>query len=52
MQIADDTSFILTNFSYIPFIFEPFSKYKKATGYLLNTNKTEGLLIQTNRVLL
>ena len=50
MQYADDTSFLLTNFSDIPFIFQQFSKYKKATGCLLNINKTEELLIQTNRV--
>ena len=49
-QYADDTSFISTNFSDIPFIFEQFSKYKKATGCSLNINKTEGFLIQTNRV--
>ena len=47
-QYADDTSFIFTNFSDIPFIFEQFSNYKKATGYSLNINKMEGLLIQTN----
>ena len=50
LQYADDTSFILTNFADIPFIFEQFSRYKTATGCLLNINKTEGLLIQTNRV--
>ena len=33
---ADDTSFISTNFSDIPFIFEQFSKYKAATGCSLN----------------
>ena len=49
-QYAVDTSFISTNFSDIPFIFEQFSKYKTATGCSLNINKTEGLLIQTNRV--
>ena len=49
-QYADDTSFISTNFADIPFIFEQFSRYKTATGCLLNINKTEGLLIQTNRV--
>ena len=49
-QYADDTSFISTNFSDIPFIFEQFSKYKTATGCSININKTEGLLIQTNRV--
>ena len=49
-QYADDTSFLSTNFSDIPFIFEQFSKYKTATGCSLNINKTEGLLIQTNRV--
>ena len=40
----------MTNFSDTLFIFEPFSKYKKAKGCSLNINKTEGLLIQTNRV--
>ena len=50
LQYADQISFIWTNFSEIPFIFEQFSKYKKATGCSLNINKTEGLLIQTNRV--
>ena len=49
-QYKDDTSFISTNFCDIPFIFEQFSKYNKATGCSLNVNKTEGLLIQTNRV--
>ena len=49
-EYADDTSFICTNFSDIPFIFEQFSKYKLATGCLLNINKIEGLSIQTNRV--
>ena len=49
-QYADDTSFISTNFSDIPFIFEQFSKYKTATGCSLNINKTEGLLAQMNRV--
>ena len=49
-QYTDDTSFVSTNFSVIPFIFEQFSKYKKATGCTLNIDKTEGLLIQTNRV--
>ena len=49
-QYADDTSFISTNFSDIPFIFEQFLKYKTATRCSLNINKTEGLLIQTNRV--
>ena len=49
-QYADDTSFLSTNFSDIPFIFEQFSKYKQATGCTININKTEGLLIQTNRV--
>ena len=50
LQYAGDTSFILTNFSDIPFIFEQFSKYKKATGCSLNINKMVGLLIQTDRV--
>ena len=49
-QYVDDTSFLSTNFSDIPFIFEQFSKYKAAMGWSLNINKTEGLLIQTNRV--
>ena len=49
-QYADDTSFLSTNFSDIPFIFEQFSKYKTAMGCSLNISKTEGLLIQTNRV--
>ena len=49
-QYVDDTSFVSSNFSDIPFIFEQFSKYQKATGCTLNVNKTEGLLIQTNRV--
>ena len=49
-QYADDTSFLSTNFSDIPFIFEQFSKYKTAMGCSLNINKTEGLLIQMNRV--
>ena len=49
-QYADDTSFIPPNFSDIPFIFKQFSKYKAATGCSLNINKTEGPLIQTNRV--
>ena len=49
-QYADDTSFLSTNFSDIPFIFKQFSKYKTATGCSLNIIKTEGLLIQTNRV--
>ena len=49
-QYADDTSFISTNFSDIPFIFEQFSKYSEATGCSLNITKTEGLLIQTNRI--
>ena len=49
-QYADDTSFLSTNFSDIPFIFEQFSKYKAAMGWSLNINKTDGLLIQTNRV--
>ena len=39
---------ISTDFPDIPFIFEQFSKYKKATGCTLNIDKTEGLLIQTN----
>ena len=47
-QYADDTSFISTNFSDIPFIFEQFSKYKTATGCSLNINKIEELLILTN----
>ena len=38
-QYADDTSFISTNFSDIPFIFEQFSKYKTATGCSLNIIK-------------
>ena len=49
-QYADNTSFISINFSDIPFIFQQFFQYKKATECLLNINKTEGLLIQTNRV--
>ena len=49
-QYAYDTSFISTNFSDIPFIFEQFSKYRAATGCLLNIDKTEGLFIQANRV--
>ena len=49
-QYADDTIFISTNFSDIPFIFEQFSKYKTTTGCSLNINKTEALLIKTNRV--
>ena len=49
-QYTDDTSFLSTKFSDIPFIFKQFSKYKTATGCSLNINKTEGLLIQTNRV--
>ena len=49
-QYIDDTSFLSTNFSDIPFIFEQFSKYKTESGCSLNINKTEGLLIQTNRV--
>ena len=49
-QYADDTIFISTNFSDIPFIFEQFSKYKTTRGCSLNINKTEGLLIKTNRV--
>ena len=49
-QYADDKSFISTNFSDLPFIFEQFSKYNAATGCSLNITKTEGLLIQTNRV--
>ena len=40
----------ITNFSDISFIFEQFSKYKKATGCILNIDKTKELLIQTNRV--
>ena len=40
-QYAADTSFISTNFSDVPFIFEQFSKYKKATGCSLNINKME-----------
>ena len=47
-QYTDDTSFISTNFSDIPFIAEQFSKYNPATGCSLNITKTEGLLIQTN----
>ena len=35
-QYADDTIFISTNFSDIPFIFEQFSKYKTTTGCSLN----------------
>ena len=49
-QYADDTSFISTNLSDIPFIFGQFSNYKTATGCSLNINKIEGLSIQTNRV--
>ena len=49
-QYADDTSFISASFSDIPFIFKQFVKYKKATGCSLNITKTEGLLIQTNRI--
>ena len=49
-QYADDTNFISTDFSDIPFIFEQFSKYKKATGCTLNIDKTEGLFIQTHRI--
>ena len=49
-QYGDDTSFISTNFSDIPLTFEQFSKYKTPTGCSLNINKTESLLIQTNRV--
>ena len=49
-QYADDTSFISTDFSDIPFIFEQFTKYKKATGCTLNIDKTEGLLMQTDRI--
>ena len=49
-QSVDNTSFVSTNFSHIPFIFEQFLKYQKATGCTLNVNKAEGLLIQTNRV--
>ena len=50
-QYADDTSFISTDFSDIPLIFETqFSKYKKATGCTLNIDKTDGLLIKTDRI--
>ena len=49
-QYEDDTSFISTDYSDIPFIFEQFSKYIKATGCTLNIDKTEGLLIQTHRI--
>ena len=49
-QYTDDTSFLSTNFSDIPFIFTQFSKYETATGCSLNIIKTEELLIQTNRV--
>ena len=42
-QHADDTSFLSTNFSHIPFISEQFSKYKTAMGCSLNIIKTEGL---------
>ena len=49
-QYTDDTSFLPTNFSDIPFIFQQFSKYKTATGCSLNIIKIERLIIQTNRV--
>ena len=49
-QYADDSSLISTNISDIAFIFEQFSKCNEATGCSLNIRKTEGLLIQTNRV--
>ena len=48
-QYADDTSFRSINFSDIPFIFEQFSKYKKATGCSLNINKTEGVFYSNNK---
>ena len=55
-QYADDTSFISTNFSDIPFIFEQFSKYKAATGcslhkiifkFLWNNKKPEPIAPET-----
>ena len=38
------------DFSDIPFIFEQFSKCKKATGCTLKLDKAEGLIIQSNRI--
>ena len=49
-QYADDTSFISSNFKYIPLLLDKFSKYEKASGCSLNAHKTKGLLIQTNTV--
>ena len=49
-HISDETSFISSNFEDIPWLFDKFSKHEKATGCTLNTNKTKGLLIQTNIV--
>ena len=51
-QYADDTSFISSNFKYIPLLLDKFSKYEKASGCSLNAHKTKGLLIQTNTVIL